>query len=99
MFDLPHNVHLHVDLLIEDAILHKSSLFELLGRIWNPIILLCNLIDNRKGALADGSDLVVLRPPFPFFHISAKRRRGEIWGASVRSGENVRLCMVSNSIG
>lgn len=74
MLNLLHNFHLHVDLLVKNAMLHKSSLFELFRGIWNSIILGCDLIDNSKSALTDGSNLVVLQTPFPFSHVSTKRR-------------------------
>lgn len=99
MLDLRHNPHLHVDLLVQDSVLHKSSLFELFSSIWNTIVFVGNLIDNGKGTLTNGSDPVVLRSSFPLFHVSPKRGSREVWSSGVRRGKNVRLCTISNAIG
>lgn len=83
MLDLPHDLHLHINLLIKDTMLHEASLLEFFGSIWNPIILVRNLIDNSKSALADGANLVVLRAALPLSNVSTKRRRRVIWGADI----------------
>jgi hypothetical protein len=71
MLDLLHNLHLHIDFLVKNTILHKSSLLELFCSIWNAIVLICNFIDNSKSSLADGSNFVVFSSSLPFPDMSA----------------------------
>jgi hypothetical protein len=67
MLDLFHNLHLRVYFLVQDSVLHESSLLKLLCRIWDTVKLIGNLIHDSKCALADAADFVVFRTTFPFF--------------------------------
>lgn len=73
VFELSHDVHLHVNLLIKDAILHKASFLELLRSEGNTIELGGELIHDSKSPLTYRSNLVVLVSSTPLSDKSANR--------------------------
>ena len=70
MLDLPHDIHLHINFLIKNSILHKTSLLKLLCSIRDAIKLVCDLVDHGKSALANVADLVILVTALPFSYAS-----------------------------
>lgn len=54
-----HDLHLVLDFLIEDAVLHKTSFLQLLSRVWVAIELGGDFMDDSKGALSDLADFIV----------------------------------------
>ena len=96
MFYLSHNLHLRIDLLVQDSVLHKSSLLKLLCCIWDSIELSGHLVDYSKGALANAADLIVLSTTLPLLDMSADRRQIRcIRGPGSRGREKVELAKVS----
>lgn len=75
MLDFSHDFHLRVYLLVENSILHESSLLKLLGRIWDTVKLSGNLVHNSKCTLANAADLVVFRTTSPFFNMFSTNGR------------------------
>jgi hypothetical protein len=73
VLDLPHDIHFHVDFLIQHTILHETSLLELLRSIWNTIELGSDLVHDSKGSLANRTNLVVFVSTTPLLNISPNR--------------------------
>ena len=73
MLYLSHNLHLRIYFLVQDSILHKSSLLKLLCCVRNTIELGGHFVDYSKGSLTNAADLVVFSTAFPLFDMSANR--------------------------
>lgn len=73
MRNLAHNVHFHLNLLIEHAVLHESTFLKFLGGKRDSIELVSDLVYCCKGSLANARDFVVFRATFPLLYISARR--------------------------
>jgi hypothetical protein len=50
--------------------LHESSLFELFGSVWDPVVLGCNLVNHSKCTLANSADFIVLGASLPLLNMS-----------------------------
>jgi len=66
MFDLSHDLHFRVDLLIKNAVLHESSLLKFLCSIRNTVKLVSDLVHNSKCTLANTANFVIFRAASPF---------------------------------
>jgi hypothetical protein len=70
MVDLLHDLHLHINLLIQYTILHEASLLEFLGSEWNTIQLSGDLVHNRKSSFANRTYSVVLVAALPLSELT-----------------------------
>ena len=84
MFNLAHDLHLVINLLIKDTILHETSLLKFLCGVGYSVEFGCDLVYNGEGALANYTDLVVLWTTSPFSDQSARD------GRRVRSSDYIR---------
>jgi hypothetical protein len=73
MFDFLHDLHFHVNLLIQYTILHESSLLQFLGSKRDTIKLIGDLVYDGECTFSNGPDLVVLGSASPFFNMSTNR--------------------------
>jgi hypothetical protein len=69
VLDSLHYLHLIVNFLIEDTVLHESSLLKFFSSIWDAIELGSHLVYSCKSAFADDCDLVILGAATPFSDI------------------------------
>lgn len=79
MLEISHNVHFVLDLVIDDAILHKPSLFNLLRCVYITVTLGGELEHKRKTSLADRAHYVVFLATIPLhaksFYLAPSRQR------------------------
>ncbi len=68
MLYFSHDFHFHVNFLIEDSILHKSSLLELFSSVGHSIKFGCDLVNNGEGTFTNAADLVVFITTTPFLN-------------------------------
>ena len=71
MVDILHDLHLLINLRIDNTILHKLPLLNLLGRKLVARILICQKINSRESSLANNMLLVVLSSASPLLRAVA----------------------------
>lgn len=59
MLYLPHDFHFHINFLIENAILHESSLLQLFSCVGDTVELRGEFEHNRKSSFTNSANLVV----------------------------------------
>lgn len=69
MFEIPHDFHLVVDLLIQDTVLHEAPLIQLFRRIDCTMLLRCQLVNRCECALSDLTGHIVHRTACPMHAI------------------------------
>lgn len=97
VLNFSHDVHFHVDFLIQHTILHETSFLELLRSIWNTIELGSDLVHDSKSSLANRTNLVILVSTTPLLDISTNRRIGLIcsWSTNIRGRKDVNLQLLA----
>lgn len=92
-----HYVHLVFHLLVENAVFHEFPFIQLLGRIWDAVVLVRNFVHRGKRALSNLAQSVVLLRAVPCLVQALSVVFGRLREIEPRGRERSGLCFLKLS--